>query len=187
MSETTTHEPVTVVVRRRVKSGHESDFEAAMREFIRFAIAQPGNLGLHVLRPERSGGREYTVVDRFVDADARRRFKDSTEYRAWMRHLREFCDEEPYIEEMGGLAGWFTLPDMPTAKPPPRYKMAAVTLMGVYPLASVLPPLFHRHLRGWPELAVSLLTNAVMVSALTWLVMPLLTRVFAAWLFPRRD
>ena len=36
-------------------------------------------------------------------------------------------------------------------------------------------------------LLVSLVTNAVMVASLTWLVMPFLTRVFATWLFGARD
>ena len=67
-------EPVTVVVRRRVKPGGEAAFESAMQEFIRFALAFPGNRGIHVLR---SGEREYTVVDRFADARARQRFKDA--------------------------------------------------------------------------------------------------------------
>jgi len=56
-------QPITVVVRRRVKPGHEAEFETAMREFIGFALASPGHLDIHVLRPAATGPADYTVVD----------------------------------------------------------------------------------------------------------------------------
>src|SRR5207253_2829011 len=65
MDIATTAEPLTVVVRRRVKPGKESEFEAAMHEFIGFALSFPGHLDVHVLRPPASEPRDYTVVDRF--------------------------------------------------------------------------------------------------------------------------
>ncbi len=177
--------PVTVVVRRRVKAGAEADFEAAMHEFIRFALASPGNLGIHVLRPDPGGSREYTIVDRFVDQPAREAFKSALEYSDWMRCLRTFTEEDPYIEELGGLAGWFTLPGKPNASPPPRHKMALVTFVGVYPLTSLLPPLFAFQLPTWHSLLVNVIVTGLIVALLTWVVMPFLTRLFSGWLFTR--
>jgi len=177
--------PVTVVVRRRVKAGAEADFEAAMHEFIRFALASPGNLGIHVLRPDPGGSREYTIVDRFADQPAREVFKSALEYSDWMRCLRTFTEEDPHIEELGGLAGWFTLPGKPNALPPPRHKMALVTFVGVYPLTSLLPPLFAFQLPTWHSLLVNVIVTGLIVALLTWVVMPFLTRLFSGWLFSR--
>jgi antibiotic biosynthesis monooxygenase (ABM) superfamily enzyme len=176
-------QPLTVVVRRRVKPGREAAFETAMQEFLRFALSFPGNRGIHVLRPEPGGSREYTVVDRFADLSARQAFKGSAEYRDWMRRLRELTEDEPYIEEVGGLGGWFTLPGSPRAAPPTRIKMALVTFLGVYPLTSVLPPLIGWLLPGWHPLLVNVIVTALIVAGLTWVVMPFLTRLFAGWLF----
>jgi len=176
-------QPLTVVVRRRVRPGREAAFEAAMQEFTRFALSFPGNRGIHILRPEPGGSREYTVVDRFADLTARQAFKESAEYREWMRRLRELTEGEPHIEELGGLAGWFTLPDAPRAMPPTRVKMALVTFLGVYPLTSVLPPLFEWLLPGWHPLLVNVIVTALIVAGLTWVVMPFLTHLFAGWLF----
>src|SRR5213078_1227073 len=97
-------EPITVVVRRRVKSGREAEFEAAMREFIGFALASPGHLAIHVIRPAGS-----------EPAEARRVFRESPAYQAWMQRLKALTEGDPQIEEMGGLASWFTLPDRPHA------------------------------------------------------------------------
>src|SRR5438046_7657424 len=73
-------EPITVVVRRRVKAGREAEFETAMREFIGFALSSPGHLDIHVLRPATPGRPDYTVIDKFASAQARRTFKESSAY-----------------------------------------------------------------------------------------------------------
>jgi len=176
-------ETVTVVVRRRVKPGAEADFERAMREFIGFALAFPGNRGIDIVRPQPGGTRDYTVVDRFADWSARRAFKESPDYRAWMRRLRELSEQEPYIEEHDGLGGWFTPPEAPRPSPPAQIKMALVTFLGVYPLTSTLPPLGNWLLPTWHPLLSNVLVTGTIVAALTWVIMPVLTRVFARWLF----
>ena len=176
-------EPVTVVVRRRVKPGAEAAFESAMQEFIRFALAFPGNRGIDVVRPQPGASREYTVVDRFADWDARRAFKESSDYRNWMQRLRQLSEQEPYIEEHDGLGGWFTPPYAPRPSPPARIKMAMVTFVGAYPLTSVLPAFGTWLLPSWHPLLVNVLVTATIVVGLTWVMMPILTRVFAHWLF----
>jgi antibiotic biosynthesis monooxygenase (ABM) superfamily enzyme len=180
-------QPITVVVRRRVKPGREAEFEAAMREFIGFALASPGHLDIHVLRPAGTGLADYTVVDKFATPEARRAFKESLAYQEWMQRLKALTEGDPQIEEMGGLAGWFTLPERPNAKPPTKYKMAFVTFLGVYPLATVLPPFFGGLLPGWHPLLLNVVVNSAVVGLLTWIVMPLLTRLFARWLFAKTD
>jgi len=177
-------EPVTVVVRRRVKPGSEAAFESAMQEFIGFALGFPGNRGIHVVRPGPDS-REYTVVDRFADPLARQAFKDTPGYGEWMRRLRALSDNDPYIEEQSGLGGWFTPPSTPRASMPSQLKMALVTFLGVLPLTSALPPLFAWLLPTWHPLAANVLVTALIVILLSWPVMPLLTRVFAPWLYGR--
>ncbi len=177
---------VTVVVRRRTRPGCEADFEQAMREFITFAVAFPGNRGIHVLRSEQANPREYTVVDRFADMAARRAFTASESYKDWMVRLRALTEEEPHIEELGGTSGWFSLPENPRATPPPKWKMALVTMLGVYPLTSLLPPLGRQLMPGIHPLLVNVVVTATVVACLTWLIMPNLTRAFRPWLFTQR-
>lgn len=175
---------VTVVVRRRTKPGCETTFEDAMQEFIAFALSSPGNRGIHVLRSAQANPREYTVVDRFADPEARRAFTATQTYRDWMLRLRELTEDDPHIAEMGGLAGWFTLPDKPAHKPPPKPKMALVTFLGVYPLTSLLPPFFAKLLPDWNPLLRNVLVTGLIVALLTWVIMPNLTKLLRRWLFP---
>jgi hypothetical protein len=176
-------EPITVVMRRRVKPGAEADFERAMREFVDFALGFPGNCGIDVLRPQPGGPREYTVVDHFVDRTASNAFKEAPGYHAWMTRLRQLTEQDPYIEELDGFGGWFTPPEAPRPAPPARIKVALVTLLGVYPLTSSLPPLGAWLLPAWHPLLLNVLVTGAIVAALTWVIMPALTRLFARWLF----
>jgi antibiotic biosynthesis monooxygenase (ABM) superfamily enzyme len=172
-------EPLTVVVRRRVRPGFEARFEAAMQEFIRFALSSPGHLGIYVLRPEPGGPHEYTVVDRFADVSARQAFKASAEYGNWMRQLGDLTEGEAHIKEMQGLAGWFAA----HPKRPSKRKMALATFIGVYPLTSFLPPFISGLLPTWHPLLANVVTTGLIVGALSWIVMPIITRVMARWLF----
>ena len=174
---------MTVIVRRQAKAGLEAKFETAMQEFIAFTLPFPGNQGIHVLRPSAGGSRESTVINRFADSEARDAFRSSVEYKDWMERLRSLTEEDPNIEEMHGLSGWFTLPGQ--AKAPTRIKMAVVTYLGVYPLTSVIPSATSQLLPSWHPLAVNLVVSAIVVAALAWIVMPLLTRLFATWLFDK--
>lgn len=177
---------VVVVVRRRIKPGAEAAFEQAMHDFVRFALGYPGNRGINVVRPG-AGSREYTVIDRFADSHARERFKESPDYQRWMLRLRELSDGDPYVEEQIGLGAWFAPPDAPRRTVPSQLKMALVTFLGVYPLTSTLPPLFGWLLPTWQPLLVNVIVTGLIVALLTWVVMPLLTRAFSAWLFGYAD
>jgi uncharacterized protein len=179
-------DPVTAVVRRRIKAGAEASFEALMQEFMAFVLRQPGHLGINILRPS-PGSRDYTMLDRFATEEDRRRFTESADYRTWMGRLREVSETDPEIEEMGGMAFWFTLPGRPPRKPPPRIKMAVLTLLGVYPLSMLFPMLVVPVTSAWPNWIRGAIIAALIVVSLTWFIMPALTRLFEKWLFPSDD
>lgn len=177
---------VTVVVRRHILPGHEGQFEHAMRDFVNFVLSCPGHVGISVLRPAGGGG-EYVVVDRFASPAARRALVSSPEYERWMKLLGAHTEGEARIEEMDGLDAWLNQPGSPMMTPP-RYKTAAATYLGVClvifllnitvggPIRSVLP--------GWLSF---FLFNACVVALLTWVVMPLVSRMLSPWLFKPGD
>ena len=182
MHDTNINQQITAVVRRRIKAGAETKFEVLMQEFMAFALKQPGHLSINVIRPSQ-GSHDYTVMDHFASEEDRRRFTSSIEYHDWMRRLRDVSETDPEIQEMGGLAFWFTPPDKPLRHPPSNIKMSAVTLLGVYPLSMLFPALVNPLTPGWPLWLQGLIIAALIVASLTWAVMPALTRLFEKWLF----
>jgi hypothetical protein len=76
-----------------------------------------------------------------------------------------------------------------TSRPtPPRYKLALLTWAGAYAVITLLLAVLGPPTATWPLPLRTLVLSALMAPAMTWLVMPLLTRVFRSWLAssPRR-
>ena len=178
--------PVTVAIIRVVKPGCEEAFERALHDFVQDSLHLPGQLGVHILRPPPgSGSREYGILRRFENAEARDEFYHSPLFEEWKQRVVGLVEGEPRYERLSGLETWFTLPGQRAIVPPPRWKMALVTLVAVYPLSMALGTTVGNWIRDWPMLLSSLIFNALIVSGLTWLLMPLLTRLFKPWLYPK--
>jgi antibiotic biosynthesis monooxygenase (ABM) superfamily enzyme len=64
--------------------------------------------------------------------------------------------------------------------------MALVTLLGVFPTSLLLTVTVGAAVHAWPLPARSLVIAGCMVALLTWLVMPLLTRLLHCWLHKER-
>jgi hypothetical protein len=180
------HEPVTVAITRIVKPGCEEEFERALHDFVQRSLQLPGQLGVHILRPAPgSGSREYGILRRFDSAEARDAFYRLPLFEEWKERVAELIEGEPRYERLSGLETWFTLPGQRAIVPPPRWKMALVTLLAVYPYSMLLGITVGKSTSGWPMLLSSLIFNASIVTGLTWFLMPLLTRLFKAWLYPK--
>jgi antibiotic biosynthesis monooxygenase (ABM) superfamily enzyme len=70
----------------------------------------------------------------------------------------------------------------PALAKPPRRKLFLLTWLGIYPLITALLWLFGPWLAALPLLLRTLLLTGVLVYAMTYGVMPLLTRLFQPWL-----
>ena len=69
--------------------------------------------------------------------------------------------------------------------PPPRHKMALLTWSGAWALITLILWLLGPVTATWPLPLRTLMISVLMVVGLTWVVIPFLTRIFAAWLAPR--
>ena len=63
-----------------------------------------------------------------------------------------------------------------------RYKVAVVTWAGAYAVITAALAVLGPTIAGWPLPLRTLLLSVLMVGTLTWLVMPVLTRLFRGWL-----
>jgi antibiotic biosynthesis monooxygenase (ABM) superfamily enzyme len=68
---------------------------------------------------------------------------------------------------------------------PPRYKLALLTWAGAYTVITLLLALLGPAIASWPLALRTLIVSVTMVVALTWLIMPRLTRLFGGWLHAR--
>lgn len=180
-----TDQPVTVVVTRKVKPGLERQFETALHDFVARSLTLPGQLGVQIMRPAPgSEGREYSIVRRFRDRSALEQFRFSPEYLAWNESVTDLTEGHGNAKELTGLETWFTLPGTTRVHHIPRWKMALVTLIGVYPISGLLGKYAAPRLVELSFWTKNLVISAAIVALLTWVVMPLLTRLLRSWLYP---
>ncbi|HEV8452348.1 MAG TPA: hypothetical protein VGQ45_13020 [Gaiellales bacterium] len=67
---------------------------------------------------------------------------------------------------------------------PPRYKLALLTWVGAYAVITLILQLLGPTMAGWPLALRTFAISALMVGALTWLVIPTMARLFRGWLIP---
>jgi uncharacterized protein len=178
-----TPEPVTVTVARRVTPGLEPEFERWYDGIIAAAARYPGFLGAGILRPNRVG-QEWHVVYRFSDQHSLDGWESSPERAEWLSHADTFV-EETGVRRVSGLETWFAMPGR-TAPAPPKWKMAAVTLLAIIPLVLLMNLLVLPHIAGWPLVLRTLVFSGTLTTLMTWVIMPRLTRAFSRFLYGRR-
>lgn len=181
---TTSPTPVTIVVRRRVRPERVADYEAWQAGILAEASKFPGHLGAEVLRPANPALQDYVLIFRFDSEENLRRWEESPVRAEWLAKVTEFSTGTPTVEKVTGMEYWFKLPYDAGRRPPPRWKMAVVTVIALWPLILFVVPLLARLFGFLPRPVASLGSTIVMVGLMTFLVMPALTRMFARWLFP---
>jgi antibiotic biosynthesis monooxygenase (ABM) superfamily enzyme len=175
--------PVTVLVNTVVPAGREASFVTALKglleEFGRF----PGTSGSAVFRRESGEEVEFSILKRFSSETAHDAWLASPAFARWRAEVAPVTPTPGHVRRYSGMEAFFVSAKAPDA--PPRWKMAVVLFFAVLPMSLamsrwVAPALAHLSL-----FTGSLLTSVAMVLAMTYAVVPLLTRLFQPWLQAR--
>jgi uncharacterized protein len=179
--------PVTVLYSRRVKPGRQADFQAWAHGIVAASRQFPGHLGASVL--DAPGSREYHILFSFADRKSLRAWLDSAERRRWLAQGADLLEADQGLQQLTGLETWFKLPgsNVPTMKPPPRWKMWLVSIIAVYPLVLAFQAFAVPRMAGLPFPLRALMFPLVLLTLMTFVVMPVVTRVLRRWLGPRQD
>ncbi len=185
MNEVNASTPVTVLVTRRVRRGRAPEFERLMADMRAAAASFPGHMGGFLMPPERAEQGCYRVLFAF-DTDAHLQdWTQSRERRRWHRRIAEVTHGDAAMRVLSGLETWFELPAARTKRPPPRWKMAIVTWMGIFPLVLLTSHTIAPVLDHWIHpLPASMASTGLITVAMTWVVMPALVPLFGNWLYP---
>lgn len=178
---------VTMLISRRVTPGREAEFEHVMGQIIAVAGTFRGHLGSQLVRP----GDEQDVEDSLYHVVLA--FDSKNNLDAWQSSPARslgLAAAAPYIEgpttvrQVSGLAHWFQPPASQKQMPPPRWKVAVVTWLGIFPTAYILFLLLGDVLGQLPLLPRIMALTVLVVGLMTWVVAPQLTRFFKFWLYP---
>jgi antibiotic biosynthesis monooxygenase (ABM) superfamily enzyme len=175
--------PIHIAITRRVKPGREAEFQQALREFFQTSFSHGGVLGATMLvPPPGSDSREFGILRTFADEKDRDDFYASPVFKAWEKKCEPLTESNSWRQRpLHGLEAWFRSPH----NPPPKWKMAAATFAGVFPVAMVLNLTLGPAIREWHFVLRNAVFNAAVVTLLSWVVMPVVTRLLRGWLQPR--
>jgi antibiotic biosynthesis monooxygenase (ABM) superfamily enzyme len=166
---------VTVVVTWHVRRGHEQEFDTWFRDVSTAALKFTGHLGLNVVHPGDNGS-EYVIVFRFDTDEHLRAWMESDIRRDFLQKAEQFREEQPTYHVERGLEYWFETND---TKAPARWKMAIITVLGVWPVSMLVSNALAPLIGGLPPVLRALLVSVGIVCMLTWIVMPLLVKLFS--------
>ena len=176
--------PVTTIIEVTPVKGKEQQILAWFDDIAFDAARFEGHQGSELFQTMTAGGKQWLSLftfDTFQHLDA----WQHSDIRA--KHLAAgaaLFDEEPRRQQMVGIEFWFEDRDRHTPGPPPRWKMAIVTAVVIYVLLNTLiawlsSGLARLHVPPW---LIRLSSVGLMISLMTWIVMPWTTRILRKWL-----
>ena len=92
-------DPVSLVIRRRIRPGQEARFEELVTELSTLLAQSPGHRGTGVMRPG-GPGHHYTLLARFDSAAHAQAWEDSPQRAQWLRQLDEYMGGRLQIEDL---------------------------------------------------------------------------------------
>lgn len=175
-------EPVKIVIERRVRPGAKPHFEQWTRSFMMTASRFPGLEGSRVFDFNSTG--DYFILLRFASQAHLENWRNAPEVCDLCKQADAVSTATDRHQVRTGLETWFALPSRSIAPAvPPRWKMALVTWLALFPQVVILSLLIPSAL---PMVIRIALLTAAPVAMLTWLVMPRLSELLHEWLYAVR-
>ncbi|SAI65358.1 membrane protein [Bordetella ansorpii] len=169
--------PVTMLVTRHISPDRYSDFLAWMRQGEILAAGFPGFLGSGVLQPPE-GGDQYQIVLRFTDEASLTRWEGSLPRRMWLERGASLV-RATHETRVSGMDSWFG----PRVSAPPRWKQAISIWVAYFPMLLLFSTIFNPILSALPLFWRVLVTTACMTPVLSFVCMPVITRLLRGWLY----
>jgi antibiotic biosynthesis monooxygenase (ABM) superfamily enzyme len=178
-------EAVTVVVRRKIRTGRERDYEDWLERLTRGAAEQfTGYLGAEFHRPA-SVGDAYRSVFRFDSLESLDAFERSDFRAGMLAEAAPMFAADAAWERMTGLEFWFDPPPGTRVPQPSPHRMALVLIAVVFTLVLILNLTLGPFMTGWPLPLRVLVTVCIQVGLMTYVIMPRLTPLMATFIYPK--
>ena len=175
------NQQVTAVISHYIRPGRESGYEAWLEGISATARKFEGHEGVTILRPQAGSRKEYVIILRFDKYQNLCQWMRSPERQEWIEQAKPLTEKPENVQILTGLEALVSLPNT-ASPPPPKYKTALVTWIGVFICASTLGYFLAPFLAGFPYLLRQAIMTGLVVVLLAYVVMPRLTRVFYKWL-----
>lgn len=169
---------------QKVKPGREAEFEQVLADLIQAADTFEGHLGASIFRPSDRANPEYRIVFKFDHLSHLRQWENSPIRHKLLKRAKQLTVGEGKWQTLTGLETWFTLATQQPVVPPPRYKMLIVTCLAAFPTLNAVNFLL-QPLQPLPPLLCTLIATVILLTLMTYVIMPRMTKLFAGWLYSK--
>lgn len=176
--------PATATLTHRIERACEKAYEALLAGIHEEAKAFGGFLRREVIKSTDGCHVEYDIVLHFDSEAGLRRWENSPERHKWLSRMSSMAVHTTPLQVVTGLETWFTLSPGQAIVPPPRYKMAILTWLAIFPLITLASYAIQPVTGEIPLWAREFVLTLVLVTLMTYVVMPRVTRLFQRWLYP---
>lgn len=173
---------VTTVVRHFIKP----DKQAAFEEWSKGITAQvkqfAGFEGLQLIHPPE-GHTDYLVLFKFSDFQTLENWMESEQRSQEINKLEDLSEKDLVLREVEGIDFWFEAPNANQAGVPPKWKMAILTWLVVFPGVVLASKAFRAVFPTFSGVLITLCVTLSLVPLLTWVLMPTVVKLCKRWLF----
>ncbi|GHU46457.1 Uncharacterized protein conserved in bacteria [Mycobacteroides abscessus subsp. abscessus] len=182
--------PITVSITRTVLPGQHRRFNAWVQAGQELVRERTGYLGSGWVRTSPDSD-EWHVLYRFADAKSLKAWDESDDRQWWIDSAAELV-ETTKVEHRTGIEGWFepqgeNAVTIPETVVPPRWKQAVSIFLPFFPLSLLSTFLLMPHLESWPPVLAVLLNICILTPLMTYIFLPVSTRLLRPWLQKPRN
>ncbi|RSM86225.1 hypothetical protein DMH04_13680 [Kibdelosporangium aridum] len=171
---------MVVVSSHRVSAGQDNNFKVAANSLLSLAARSRGYLDGDLVRSPTDDSA-WQIVCRFDSEKAADDWRDEASRSLWADVLERStqrpasADQEPEPR---------TVSTKPVSKPtqPPRWKMAVVTLIAVFPAVLGTNVIVISQLTGLALIPRTFVLCVIVTALMTWVLMPRLMKLLGPWL-----
>jgi uncharacterized protein len=174
--------PVSVDFVQKLEPGCERELEQIITDLTTAAEAFDGYLGVNIFRPTKRASPQYRIMFRFDRMSSLRQWETSAIRRRLLKRTERLIARNSKWQ-ITGLETWFALSTQQNLVPPPRHKMLFVACLVAIPTINVIN-LFLDLLPPLPILLRGLISMVLLLSLMTYVLMPRMTKLLADWLYP---
>ncbi|MGW7487466.1 antibiotic biosynthesis monooxygenase [Streptomyces sp. NPDC054786] len=179
---------VTAVISHEVKPGCEQAFLNWQEKTLKAQQKTPGFMGSELFKPVEGVQEHWVVVFRFDSREHLDHWLTSDVRTKLLEEGSKYFTSYDVRKVDSAFSGWFQFDHGKGGGAPPNWKQAMSVVLALYPTVMVLNLTVGVGLEKLTirEYIGLFLSNVLSVSALTWLLMPIVNRVLAFWLVPSR-
>jgi antibiotic biosynthesis monooxygenase (ABM) superfamily enzyme len=170
------------MAKHRIRSDAVGKFKEWFQETKELQLQFKGYLSSELIRPVEFRNNEFVSIFRYDSYLHLKAFMDSKERANLIEKRKAFAEDETIDFSYHSLEHFF-VSDAGT-KPPAMYKMWIVLYGSILSQLQWAPQMIERRFPTVSKTRQAALTTMIVVTAVQFLIVPVLTRLLAFWLFP---